>query len=381
MEGSESEPDRTSEVEAAATEVEWHVVSADDVAGVEAPKVVEWEDMEQEIARLWSLSSALRIAKERKEELSQRLASIIEARAESLQRVNELEDMKKRLEARKAVRRDMLDFSDKSSEDVEIRIEQLSLKIRNLLVAGKTLSAAHNQLQEAKNLLTGENGHGRLKKTKTKLRMRQQYMVAQIASIYPVRTSNEHIPMKILDTYSGGSKSGDVVPPAKSISRSSSQSSLTILGWQLMAMPTKKTGYFSDKKEVQKTASVLGFAAHALHLIASYLKVPLRYPLRLGGSRSYIHDYSPSVDSSQPSTDSAATSPNLSVSSSIPTEFPLFFDGQETITRAAYAIFLLNKDLEQVLNYIGAESLGPRHILPNLKELMRIILSDEFLDR
>lgn len=55
---------------------------------------------------------------------------------------------------------------------------------------------------------------------------------------------------------------GDVVPPSKSISRCSSQSSLTILGMQLKALPVKKTGYFSDKKEVQQSATALGYAAH-----------------------------------------------------------------------------------------------------------------------
>jgi hypothetical protein len=77
MEGGESEPDRPAGVEAAADEAEWQVVSPADVAGVEEPKVVEWEDMEQEIARLWSLSSALREAKERKEVLSESLNSFI----------------------------------------------------------------------------------------------------------------------------------------------------------------------------------------------------------------------------------------------------------------------------------------------------------------
>jgi len=59
-------------------------------------------------------------------------------------------------------------------------------------------------------------------------------------------------------------------------------------------------------------------------------------------------------------------------------EFPLFFDGQET-TRSAYAIFLLNKDVEQLVNYIGAESLGPRHVLANLKQLTTIIQSQQYI--
>jgi len=59
-------------------------------------------------------------------------------------------------------------------------------------------------------------------------------------------------------------------------------------------------------------------------------------------------------------------------------EFPLFFDGQET-TRSAYAVFLLNKDIEQLLNYIGAESLGPRHVLANLNQLTTIIQSQQYI--
>jgi hypothetical protein len=75
----------------------------------------------------------------------------------------------------------------------------------------------------------------------------------------------------------------------------------------------------------------------AVSLIASYLKVPLRYPLRLGGSHSYIIDYAPSIE---PTSDSSL---NTELSTSMKhVEFPLFLEGQET-TRAAYAVFLLNK--------------------------------------
>lgn len=58
----------------------WAIVAAEDVEGAEAPKVVEWEDLQQELARLWSLVAALGKAKERKETLARRLESIIEVR-------------------------------------------------------------------------------------------------------------------------------------------------------------------------------------------------------------------------------------------------------------------------------------------------------------
>ncbi|KAJ3681024.1 hypothetical protein LUZ60_015513 [Juncus effusus] len=366
MDAVESESDRK-------TEVGWEVVSAADVAGADSPKVVEFEDLAQDIGRLSSLSLSLKEARGKKEDLSRRLDSVVKVRTRSLQYFNQLEEMKQKLEARKAFIRDLSVQNKKSTEDVESQREQLSLRIRTLLTAGKTLSSAHNQLQEASKLLCGENGHGRLGNTKRKLRIRQQYMVAQVASLYPVKILNEHIPLKKLDSSaakSRGDNNNVIITPSRNIPRGSPNSSLTILGLQLMALPVKKTGFTIDKKEIQNSATALGYVAHAVQLIASYLDIPLRYPLRVRGSHSYIHDYSPSIES---------ISGKDSGTGTVPTEFPLFFEGQDT-TRATYSIFLLNKDLEQLLNYIGAESLGPRHVLANLKELTRVILSDEFLD-
>lgn len=48
------------------------------IEGADNPKIVDWEDLQQELARLWSLSSALGKAKERKASLARRLESIIE---------------------------------------------------------------------------------------------------------------------------------------------------------------------------------------------------------------------------------------------------------------------------------------------------------------
>ncbi|KAJ7959784.1 UV radiation resistance-associated protein [Quillaja saponaria] len=138
-------------------------------------------------------------------------------------------------------------------------------------------------------------------------------------------------------------------------------------------LPFKKMSFFTDKKEIQKAATALGYVAHAVSLIGSYLKVPLRYPLRFSGSHSYIIDYAPSIelDSSDFSVTSYRNTKNM--------EFPLFLEGQDT-TRAAYAVFLLNKDLEQQLNFIGVKSLGPRHVLANLRELLRTIQAPAYVD-
>ena len=38
------------------------------------------------------------------------------------------------------------------------------------------------------------------------------------------------------------------------------------------------------------------------------------------------------------------------------------------------------QDVEQLLNFIGVKSLGPRHVLANLKELLMTILCPEYID-
>ncbi|XP_028547695.1 uncharacterized protein LOC110095168 isoform X2 [Dendrobium catenatum] len=344
----------------------------EEILCVENPKIIEWEELQQELARLCSLSSAHAKAKERKEFLSQQLRSVIEVRQKYLQQSNELYEMRQKLEARKLAMGEMAMQMRETKEDVKCKKEQLANSLRSLLVAGKRVCAAQEQLQ-ANKLVIGKMGHGNAKSLQTMLRMRQQHMITQVNSLYPVKSSNEDASKEKFDKPCAGDEVQSSLPD---MTRSPTLSSLTILGQQLTAFPLKKTSFFSDKKEIQKSSIVLGYVAHVVLLVASYLDVPLRYPLRLGGSRSHICDYAPSTETA---TSDLIVNPVVGANAK-PAEFPLFLEGQDS-TRAAYAIFLLNKDLEQLLNFFGAESLGPRNILANLKELMRIIQSPEFLDK
>ncbi|XXG41154.1 hypothetical protein AAC387_Pa01g1682 [Persea americana] len=356
---------------------EMDVIASTSSSSMENVKIIEWEEFEQELMRLWSLTSATNTAKERKLSLSNKLESLLQVRSESLCQSNELEQMRKKLEARKLVLGNLLKQSKTATDHIKDQGEQLSVGIRPLLVAGKALSVARNQLQEANTLLAGKRGHVHLRNLQKMLRMRQQYMIAQVSALYPVKGSLGQSPGENLHSSSDGSKSGDESGSSATSSKANNpgMSSLTILGLQLTVPPLKKMGFFSDKKEAHKSATALGYVAHAVLLVATYLDVPLRYPLRLGGSHSYIFNYAPSFEPA--ATDLAS---NLIVlTDTKATEFPLFLEGQDT-TKAAYAIFLLNKDIEQLLNFVGIQSLGPRHVLANLKELFRTIQSREFID-
>ncbi|KAG6394846.1 hypothetical protein SASPL_145436 [Salvia splendens] len=383
-------------------------------------KVIEWEDYEQELARLCSLTSALEEAKTNKLGLEEKLQSSIQIESESLSRSNELDQMREKLEHRKLLMGKMSMRSKVVKEKVRKQEKQLSGEIRSLLVGGSSISVANKRMQavwwmrrpileafllnsdlsgvtaidafppillsvcdietnsdvrsrngeDSSRLLAGEKGYGHLKILQKSLRLRQQYMTTQVTLLYPVKVVVRKSSEQELESFRSSIKSG--VPDG---SKPLDQGTLTISGLHLTVVTFTKMSFFTNKKEVQRSSTALGYVAHAVSLISSYLQVPLRYPLRLGGSRSFIRDYSPSVELS-----ASSTSLDTVIStSSKPVEFPLFIEGQDS-TRAAYAIFLLNKDLEQVLNFIGVKSVGPRHILANLKELTLTVLSQEYID-
>ncbi|TYI91965.1 hypothetical protein E1A91_D02G032600v1 [Gossypium mustelinum] len=332
-------------------------------AAHENVQLIEWEDFDNELARLWSLTSALKEANEKKQSLQEKLQSLIQVKNESLNKLNELEEMRERLEARKVFMANMSTHCKVATEDAKKQEEMLSTEVRSLLVAGTSLS-------EANRLLTEERGCVKLKNVQRKLRARQQYMISQVSLLYPVKILVGPAQEQELESYSSSSRLGN-----PSASKPVNQGSLTILGLNLTLLPFTKMSFFTDKKEVQRSATALGYVAHAVSLIASYLQVPLRYPLRLGGSRSYINDHASSID---PASSDLSLDTTLSANVKL-AEFPLFLEGQDT-TRAAYAVFLLNKDIEQLLNFIGVKSLGPRHVLANLKELLRSVQSSEYID-
>ncbi|XP_019431203.1 PREDICTED: UV radiation resistance associated protein-like [Lupinus angustifolius] len=332
--------------------------------------LIEWDHFNHHLSRLSSLSSALNDSKNKKQLLHDKLQSLIKVIAVSLVRSNELEEMRQKLESKKMMMENMSIHCRLAKEDASKQEEQLSSAVQSLLVAGGTLSEANKKLQESSRLLSEEEGHVRLRNLQKMLRVRQQYMTSQISMLYPVKISVGPAQEQELEAYPAGS-----IAETSAGRKPINQRSLTIQGLHLTMTSFRKMSLFNDKKEIQRSATALGYVAHAVSLIASYLQVPLRYPLQLGGSHSYIIDNAPSIEL----TSSDASSSALSFQNAKHMKFPLLLEGQD-MTRAAYAVFLLNKDLEQLLNFIGANSLGPRHVLANLRELLRIIQSSDFID-
>jgi len=99
----------------------------------------------------------------------------------------------------------------------------------------------------------------------------------------------------------------------------------------------------------EQIATALGFVCHVAFMISKYLEVPLRYPMIPMCSRSVIRD---------------------DISQQASPKFPLYSRGVDR-TRFEYAVFLLNKNLEQLLNSQSLDVTTLRNTLPNLQVLLR----------
>lgn len=183
-------------------------------------------------------------------------------------------------------------------------------------------------------------------------------MVAEIVSIYPLASLKPEISSKREAERETVDKDG---------------SSLVIAGMALSEPGKKLSGLARDKIENDMSATALGYVGHVVTLVARYLDLQLRYPIRQMASRSFIQDHCPAIEPPAVDAVTVTVAPQYGLQRSV-VEFPLFSEGQDS-TRSAYAVFLLNKNLEQILNHLGLESVGPRHTLLNLEKLLKVVFS------
>lgn len=108
------------------------------------------------------------------------------------------------------------------------------------------------------------------------------------------------------------------------------------------------------KSALEESAAALAYVAQVVVLASAYLHVPLPYPLRPVGSRAVVQDAI-----------SVMTGPRM---------FALYGKGVEPY-RYEYGVFLLNKDIEQLMHAHGVPMLDLRNTLPNVKNLLVTLAS------
>ncbi len=110
-----------------------------------------------------------------------------------------------------------------------------------------------------------------------------------------------------------------------------------------------------DKDE---TAAALGYTTHLVYLMAMYLQVPLRYPLQPVSSRSLVRDPVSIIGGSR--------------------SFPLYTHGMPP-NRFHWAVYLLNKNIEQLFNALQLNLDDLRITLFNIKVRSSILLINKIL--
>ena len=301
-------------------------------------------------------------------------------------------------------------------KDLERRSELLSQAVRSIYRAKVRLDAAQELLiyggrgDRGNGAAVGGDNDGenddaelqglpRLLMLERKLWSRRRHMVLELQKIYPVNRggggwaagATASQPSSPTDARQGGM--GGPIPAVEALS---------ICG-VLLGRPAASPGRQRkniDKAECETFGAALGYAAHAIDIIASYLDIPLRYSLRVFASRSIIVDLAPPLRLANPPevngeastfvdpgaafslyrSDSITGASGSGIllpskergrkapapaSDSMPkppvypsVALPLYLEGVHQTNEFHAAIWLLNKNLEQLLSACGESSCG-----------------------
>lgn len=146
-----------------------------------------------------------------------------------------------------------------------------------------------------------------------------------------------------------------------------------------LAIPNEplKSDYVSSTSE-DEIATAYGFTAHLVVLLARYLRIPLCYPILSRSSRSSLWDFSTQFSHGQRPLSIGPDNGNLFPHSSTlkdlnHREFPLY-SKQVDSYRYEYAIYLLNKNVERLINRFGVKIADIHPTLLNLYQIRHEIL-------
>jgi len=131
---------------------------------------------------------------------------------------------------------------------------------------------------------------------------------------------------------------------------------------------------FTPKNEVGVSVAVC-WLGHLIHHTACLLDVPLRYPIRLMGSHSFVAD-----PFAEKFPFKGAVS-GVGGGSSCVEEYPLFVKGNNDLAKFECGVYLLAKNIAQLRWLFSLTTKDPKAMLENVAEVMQMGKSDEHIDR
>ncbi|KAF7718513.1 Uncharacterized protein PECH_003676 [Penicillium ucsense] len=264
------------------------------------------------LMRLANLDECIQDALATRERLEAQIGDILQSNESALKTESE----SARAQDRLALVRQAVAIERKQIRAANKRKEELvaSIKARQSFMSQGRIhqERAQSHLPDARNKLAGSEKLLAQNAEESKGQIRR--IAEDLMAIYPI----EPVPDKVL--------------------------AFTIAG---LSLPNSKF----DDIDREEVAAALGYTAHVVYLLSFYLSVWIPYPISPNLSRSLIQD---------------------PVSRDLPQRtFPLYPVSVQY--RFEYAVFLLNKNIEFLLNRQGIRGLDIRHTLPNLKYLFYIL--------
>lgn len=282
----------------------------------------------------------------------------------------------------------------------------LRAQLQSLHHALQALKAAGRRLDSADVMMKGPEGGMKYRPLHAQLVGRRCRMATMLGHVYAIGPQTVTVcqapPMGFLEDQmergwwagsdAGSSCSGS--PKALIVTRRNQSAGaakngfrqaalLTIRGLDLDTLLGKGSldgimNWEGDRQDMRRAAAALGYLAAAVERLGFYLDIPLRYPIKPGNCKSLILSHADVagtyrfMDEINAGIAVTAARPQSAFNGHLTAdvvEFPLYCEGVER-TRFAYGIYLLNKDVEQILNAHGLTATGASQVLANLHKLL-----------
>ena len=325
------------------------------------------EESSQGVGRIQQLYDTYIMHSLKKAELLKRLQQSLPIDGKARERITKVDFARKKLFACRNSRELVETNIEKSIRELSMKERDLSMKKGKIETDRENLERARKELEEAKdNMYNTTFNH--LSIAQQNLTFRRWELAKGVAHIFSL-SSIEALrtpptsPMRdssLSPMHRGNSSDNLPMQRGRNIS---------ICGLELDSSVIKKNKDTmldqENENNAEKLATALGYVAHILQLLSTYFDIPLRYPVKPVNSRSYICDVLPGKPNAKSKQQNAPET----------IKFPLYIDHvgvERERTRFAYAVFLLNKDIEQILNAHGLDAYGvaPHFTLSNLHKFL-----------
>ncbi|CAG8542227.1 9964_t:CDS:10 [Paraglomus brasilianum] len=309
------------------------------------------------LLRLGEVESCLRDMQRSRDEVMENIEQVLKCEEQKLVMQRERSTAALRLSRyEKQIEKETKELEQDHRRIDELR-ENLRTRAAAMEEARKRYHTGNEYLEESLRKL--ERDREALSATSSRLCDRQRELIADLLSIYPIEPAEPGTLVFTIRDYS---------------------------------LPNSAFHGFDD----ERIATALGFTCHLVRMIAYYLEIPLRFPITPMSSRSSIRD---PISASIPAPRQGYISGHMAVvapllylvdwlyvdfyeggeirlvdNNQLGALFPLFARGVDRY-RFEYGVFLLNKNIEQLMNSQGLLVMDLRHTLPNLKYLILALIS------